>query len=398
MLPELLLGDERGSSPIFKNILEFVGDPFDFRRLSQTCRPLSTYLSPDNEDAWKLSSHYQEFKDDDRVTRAFDKAMNARVLEKIRAEQASSEDIFLTEVERDEDPKDFTGMREFLVPVISRVSFSVSGTILFGPDFGKNLFWMIEANMIDYLQKAAKYCAYRAEEDIYPILVTKDLEFVFNRLPNHKGNLFGGRFAPKIGIGLLLEVLYNTGLVPKYERVVRRWAYRAGIVMYSDAAAVYIWAVTLYMTFALLELESLLSKGDHFPLQHPANIHMAKFQFSKDLKYLLPGILPHAAQRLGLAITKVLSTDAILSDDDALFRDYFPKYYNSLTEDEKKAYDDSVDKANRSVTVFFAETNTDGDVMMESEVDLVEDDDEDDYSMYSDSDDDDEEMHVSQQD
>lgn len=153
------------------------------------------------------------------------------------------------------------------------------------------------------------------------------------------------------------------------------------------------------MTFALIELESLLSNSDCFPLQHPANIHMAKFQFSKELKYLQPGILPHAAQRLGLAITKVFSTDTILSDDDTRFRDFFPKYYNSLTDDEKKAYDDGVDEANRSVTVIFAETNKDGDVMMESEVDLVEDDEEDDCSMYSDSEDDDEEeMDVSQQD
>ena len=68
-----------------KNVAAFVGNPFDFRRLSHTCKDMNKYFTLENDDIWRLSLAYKDPSDDDkewgdylnddRLPRAWEKAM-----------------------------------------------------------------------------------------------------------------------------------------------------------------------------------------------------------------------------------------------------------------------------------------------------------------------------------
>ncbi|KAL3908413.1 MAG: hypothetical protein SGILL_008491 [Bacillariaceae sp.] len=369
----------------FQIIAAYLGNPFDFRRLGQTCKALKEYFSTDKDDVWKLSATYsqdgqkalkEEFRldkeglwklrlpfrdpsgeqrkklkwgdylEDDRLPTMWEKAMVKAVQGKVYLEQRKDENILesvvhgtdiewlpMYTVRRQEEC--FNEMDRIGKLVYEAYWFSTymlsRGELFVRPDTGFAMVALVEGNVMEYIGRANLLACDRGKASgTFPCITRED----FNRVRQVSGTqIFGG------GHYFNIAEMNDRWITqhPFKDVISRRLARRAGAIQITDAAMKYIWKMVAWLIRTFLYVMDEMEQFDRNPkcLQHPANMHMKMYPPKPCARWMpTPGMVITAAKTLGLPVTTFYDTKERINMDFM-----FEFYYNKLSPKEKQEYE-----------------------------------------------------------
>ena len=391
----LLQGKDGG---VFRSVLEYVKNPYDFRRLGQTCQAFHEYFGNPNNDipVWNyifkdmIEEDYPKNGDDDggphvsgevargvdyRLVHAQHKVFVKFIAKRIEVEQKSGLNILLEEFGKSDRFEN--GMKSFLQECV--IKFIEDNLALNNPgqlpdghadlQFGQWSFRhdtteyfadLIQANMVSFIEKSLKVSLHRSssnadckscikEGKAFPALEEQDLRLVVD-ISNSWGL---GMLSPRsfrFGDSRTTEA-WMEEQVPIVNSIVRRLAFQGGVHKLSNRAFSYIWCIMLQMTSLLLRFAAMehrhwldcpAGNKSRPRLTHPAHLHISKFPPA----YVdggpcmpAPKQLDDAAKYYELFVKTTLSAtnniEIFNRDDESEYAQLYQTYWNLLDEKEK---------------------------------------------------------------
>ncbi|KAL3909118.1 MAG: hypothetical protein SGILL_008216 [Bacillariaceae sp.] len=294
---------------------------------------MHVYFDESKDEIWKLSYNHvvdpsnpvtESYENDTRLKTAFEKSFAKAILGKIRAEQEREDEVLwcFTDAATMGPAFQFTKPLKYYT---ARVR----------PDTAHAIMLLVESNIVEWLRRAGKICCARTDSNEFPNLDAKDVKNALEFDKDMRRNM--RQFTARL-----------SRVFPNWQGLVRRLANRAGIIKINGECVEYIGKLILFLCSDILHSMSCNDDlwDDVETLQHPANIHTSKFpvpgggpisHFGMREWAPVPGMVTLAAKQLKLPIHTVYEH----KDGNSLGLE-FKKYYEVLSEVDKKRYDKSL--------------------------------------------------------